>query len=75
MTDVRETKKGELFCRAVDAPTPQVVVDFELREPDALADLLSRRFTPVKIMLADAAPLRAASGTYSAHAAMTAPRP
>jgi AraC-like DNA-binding protein len=67
-TDARDRKKGELFCRAVDSPTSQIVVDFESRDPDALADLLSRRFAPVKILPVDAAPLSAASGTYGGHA-------
>jgi len=68
VTDVQDRKKEERFCRAVGLPTSQGVVDFELREPVALAELLSRRFAPVKILPGDAAPLRAVSGTYGAHA-------
>ena len=54
--------------REVGSLTSQIVVDFELRDPGALADLLSRRFSPVKILPIDDAPLSAASGTYGAHA-------
>jgi AraC-like DNA-binding protein len=68
VTSARDRKKGELFYGAVGSPTSQVVVNFELRDPDALADLLSRRFAPVKILPVDAAPLSAVSGTYGAHA-------
>jgi hypothetical protein len=43
-------KKRELFYHGVGSPTSQLVVDFELQGADALAELLSRRFAPVKIL-------------------------
>jgi AraC-like DNA-binding protein len=54
--------------REVSSLTSQVVFDFELRDPDAVAELLSRRFSPVRILTVDDAPLSAASGTYGAYA-------
>jgi AraC-like DNA-binding protein len=61
-------KKRELSYHGVGSPTSQLVVDFELQGVDALAELLSRRFAPVKILPADPASLSAMSGTYGAHA-------
>lgn len=60
--------RGQHFYRGVGLPTRQLIIDFELRHPDALADLLSRRFSPVKILPVDTAPLSGVSGTYGAHA-------
>jgi AraC-like DNA-binding protein len=68
VTNARDRKKGGLFYHTTGSPISQAVVDFELRDPDALADLISRRFSAVKILPGDAAPLSAVSGTYGAHA-------
>ena len=54
-------KKRELFYHGVGSPTSHLVVDFELRGAGALADLLSRRFSPVKILPIDC---RSGPGTF-----------
>jgi hypothetical protein len=49
-------KKRQLFYHGVGLPTSQLVVDFDFRGTDTLAEFLSRRFAPVKILRLDMIP-------------------